>query len=140
MLKQRRPRFPELLRLYIYSFVDTKTCITHISQLCKKEKKNLMNSYLVREGREHSIRMEDLESFGIQIKRKTLDLRYGVINTYHGVIIPKFDQLKNELLLSLIEKIYITWMYYEEEGGVPSESFAELIKIIKQLPQRFHDK
>ena len=65
MLQQRqnispkRPRFSEHMRLLIYSYLDTKTCINRISILNKKERESLMNSYFVREGRSHNFEFED---------------------------------------------------------------------------------
>ena len=95
MLKQQnKPRFPEHLRLFIFSFVDTKTCITHISQLSKKENVNLMNSYLVREGRSYELCLKNLQLFGAYKIEKTLDLRNGVFYKHsRGREISKLNQL-----------------------------------------------
>ena len=51
---KKRPNAKSLtnhIRLIVYSFIDTKMCLTHLTRLSKKEKQRLMNSYIVRQGR-----------------------------------------------------------------------------------------
>ena len=50
-MKNSVARLTNHIRLMIYSFIDTKMCLTHLTRLSKKEKERLMDSYFIREGR-----------------------------------------------------------------------------------------
>ena len=57
-----KKRFPELLRLFIFSYIDTKFIISHLSLLSKKERERIFNSYIIREGKQHRVEF-DYDSF-----------------------------------------------------------------------------
>ena len=68
-----------------------------------------MNSYIVREGRSYDLKLIDGDLFGAKTTKKTLHSKYGVISKTTRGKLPKLELLKNELLLSLIETIKITF-------------------------------
>ena len=91
---RNKPYFPEHLRLFIYSYVDTKTCITHISQLNKRERESLKNSYLVREGRRHHFKISDKDLLPAHRIKRIVDPQGGVVQEMpHGTYLSIFDQL-----------------------------------------------
>ena len=70
---QSRKRFSEHLRLTIYSYIDTETIITHLSLLSKKDRQNIFNSYIIREGKSHRLDLYD-DDFDVDFQAPRISL------------------------------------------------------------------
>ena len=98
--KKTAARLTNHIRLMIYSYIDTKTCLTHLIRLGKKEKERMMDSYFIREGREHTFTASKEKS---HIRKAP----YWSINEFdnpfcHSISI--FDK-NAHLLINLVDKI-----------------------------------
>ena len=115
--KKNKPLFSKHMRLEIYKYLDTKTCITHVTQLSKSERESLMNSFIVREGRIFRLKL-NYEDFQARKKlfKKTLDLRYGVSSKMYKESKPfKLEILEKLVLYKLIERIEINVNLFEQQ-------------------------